>query len=153
MSATARFAACITAVGLVAVSCARPSESQRYLDAITVDGYRKTGEGYEAAPLAYFVGPARDDVIAAIHGPGDLRIAEDDINLSATYRRDLGSGVGVLDGDVSCRVLVFRDLPNGSVLPYVGKGGRLTKKEAAGVIDGTIYVLQVSSLCEPQADR
>jgi hypothetical protein len=116
-------------------------------------GHRKAGEGHETARLAYFVGEAREDVLTAVRGPGELRVAKDDIDLSLPSMHDLGSGQGVLDGQVRCRVLVFRQMPNGSALPYVGKGGSLTGKESAGFADGTVYVLRISALCDPQTDQ
>lgn len=141
------FALSVVALSLMA-GCG-PNESQRYLHAITVDNYRKVAEEYD---VAYFVGEARDDILMSIHGPGDLRVVEDDIDVSGPLSQHLGSGQGTLDGGVRCRVLVFRLLPSGSTPPYLGKG-ELTEKEMAGFVEGTVYVLRVSALCEPQADR
>lgn len=146
------FGALVALSLLLLGGCTKPNESERYLSAITVDGYRKVGDGYDAAPLAYFVGPATEDINASVHGPGDLRVAKDNINLSNGLTHHLGSGEGTLDGNVTCQVLVFRIQPGGSTVPYVGKG-KLTDNEAAGVLDGTLHVLRVSALCEPQADR
>lgn len=134
------------ALGSVAFSgCTKPNPSRQYLDSITVDGYRKVGEGYTNAPAAYFVGPPNEDINSAVHGPGDLRMTKDSVDLSNGRTRHVGSGSAALDGR-TCQVLLFRLEPADGSAPYAGDGD-LTDEEKAKVMDGSYDLIRVSSLC------
>ena len=135
-------------VGLLLGSCAGPSASQRYLDSIVVEGYRKAGEGpgTSGAQVAYYVGPASENINSLVNRPGGLHMETPTLDLTNGNTRHIGTGSGTIDGTVKCQILLFELAQDGSRDPFVGDG-KLTEAEAAKVMDGSYRIFRLSVLC------
>ncbi|MDP9792702.1 hypothetical protein J2S43_001214 [Catenuloplanes nepalensis] len=137
----------VAVVALVAssgvVACASPpNESQRYLAAVSIPGYRlaRTGLVYNSA-VGYFVGPSPAPAASAIVAPnlvlepapiqiGVGRGSSDDTGACLVRAEDEGSGAPVVD-------LVDED--------------ELSGEEVDGLRAGTLTVVLVDVMCDAQS--
>jgi hypothetical protein len=129
----------------------RPNESERYRDTIAVQGYDLVHKDYSQSAHGLYVGQAiqDEDLITRVSGPGLVLEADTGV---VGPRHSLAQGSGLLDDTIRCFVSIQRHDPGTSTVEFVGVHN-LNQKQIQGVRDGTLQVVEIGVLCDPQADR
>lgn len=145
-------------IGLLLGGCglSHVNESEDYRNQIDIGGgYErvKTGNA-ERAAYATFVGPRRndEDLAGSVTGPNlELSTRSKLMAPQIGAFRDVAAGVGYTDTTGECSVWLTVVEPGKGAVEYVGPE-RLSDQQRDGVANGTISVVDVSVLCDPQAD-